>query len=150
MPCWSTLTCWQMLAYRAKTLAFSNMPRWEGVWEPIFRTHLHLANCAPSFLYWAHLSARPSNPRNRKLTFNTLSADSADDRLLLFIFCLFIYLFFFRKKYFDVSWKFFLFFFFFSVNRLWHFMKIVSQGDHFPWNVKAYFLEKTTTKKTNT
>ena len=51
-----------MLAYLANTLAFSNMPRYVGLCLAIFKTHLHLANWAPSFLYWAHLSARPSKP----------------------------------------------------------------------------------------
>ena len=53
-----------MLAYLARTLAFSNMAWKVGVSGPIFNTHLHFANCAPSFLYCAHLSANPSRPEN--------------------------------------------------------------------------------------
>lgn len=57
-------TCWQILAYLARTLAFSAMERGDGQPSPIFSTHLHLAKSQPSFLYWAHRFARPSRPKN--------------------------------------------------------------------------------------
>jgi hypothetical protein len=61
------ITCWQMLAYLARTLAFSSMAWYEGVYCWIFKTHLHLANWAPSFLYCAHRSESPSRPeKNNK------------------------------------------------------------------------------------
>lgn len=51
-----------MLAYRASTLAFSKMARWEGVVSLIFNTQRHLAKSAPSFLYCAQRSDSPSRP----------------------------------------------------------------------------------------
>lgn len=57
-----THTIWQMLAYLARTLAFSAMARADGQPSEILRTHLHLAKSQPSFLYWAQRSDRPSRP----------------------------------------------------------------------------------------
>lgn len=57
-----THTCWQMLAYLARTLAFSAMARADGQPSEILSTHLHLAKSQPSFLYWAQRSERPSRP----------------------------------------------------------------------------------------
>lgn len=57
-----TQTCWQMLAYRARTLAFSMMASSEGVVSLIFSTDRHLAKSAPSFLYCAQRSESPSRP----------------------------------------------------------------------------------------
>lgn len=57
-----TPTCWQILAYRARTLAFSKMASSDGVVLLILRTQRHLAKSAPSFLYCAHLSESPSRP----------------------------------------------------------------------------------------
>lgn len=57
-----TQTCWQMLAYRASTLAFSKMASSDGVVSEIFSTQRHLAKSAPSFLYWAQRSDSPSRP----------------------------------------------------------------------------------------
>ena len=51
-----------MLAYLARTLAFSAMARADGQPSEILRTHLHLAKSQPSFLYWAQRSDRPSRP----------------------------------------------------------------------------------------
>ena len=59
-------TCWQMLAYLARTLAFSAMPRADGQPSEILRTHLHLAKSQPSFLYWAQRSERPSRPTGKQ------------------------------------------------------------------------------------
>ncbi|TNN63456.1 hypothetical protein EYF80_026306 [Liparis tanakae] len=55
-------TCWQMLAYRARTLAFSRMASSDGVVSVIFSTERHLAKSAPSFLYCAQRSESPSRP----------------------------------------------------------------------------------------
>lgn len=57
-----TPTCWQMLAYRARTLAFSKMASSDGVVLLIFSTQRHLAKSAPSFLYCAQRSDSPSRP----------------------------------------------------------------------------------------
>ena len=51
-----------VLTNRASTLAFSIMESWDGLPFPIFKTHLHLAKSAPSFLYSLQRSARPSSP----------------------------------------------------------------------------------------
>lgn len=64
---WST-TCWQMLAYLARTLAFSAMARADGQPSEILRTHLHLAKSQPSFLYWAQRSESPSRPMEKQAT----------------------------------------------------------------------------------
>lgn len=55
-------TCWQMLAYRARTLAFSKIASSDGVVLLIFSTQRHLAKSAPSFLYCAQRSDSPSRP----------------------------------------------------------------------------------------
>lgn len=55
-------TCWQMLAYLARTFAFSAIARGEGQPSAILSTQRHLAKSQPSFLYWAQRSERPSNP----------------------------------------------------------------------------------------
>lgn len=60
-----TPTCWQMLAYRARTLAFSNMASSDGVVLLIFSTLRHLAKSAPSFLYCAQRSDSPSRPAHQ-------------------------------------------------------------------------------------
>ncbi len=57
-----THTCWQMLAYLARTLAFSAIARAEGQLSEILSTQRHLTKSQPSFLYWAQRSDRPSNP----------------------------------------------------------------------------------------
>lgn len=64
----TTLTCWQMLAYRASTLAFSKMASSDGVVSLIFSTQRHLAKSAPSFLYCAHRSDSPSRPALKQRT----------------------------------------------------------------------------------
>lgn len=51
-----------MLAYRARTLAFSMMASSDGVVSLIFNTLRHLAKSAPSFLYCAQRSDSPSRP----------------------------------------------------------------------------------------
>lgn len=51
-----------MLAYRARTLAFSKMASSDGVVLLIFSTQRHLAKSAPSFLYCAQRSDSPSRP----------------------------------------------------------------------------------------
>jgi len=51
-----------MLAYRARTLAFSRMASSDGVVSVIFSTERHLAKSAPSFLYCAQRSESPSRP----------------------------------------------------------------------------------------
>lgn len=60
------LTCWQMLAYLARTLAFSAMPRADGQPSEILSTQRHLAKSAPSFLYCAQRSDKPSRPNGQK------------------------------------------------------------------------------------
>ena len=56
------VTCWQIDAYLASTLAFSIIARYDGLCVLIFRTHRHLAKRAPSRLYCAHRSPRLSRP----------------------------------------------------------------------------------------
>lgn len=58
------ITCWQMLAYLAKTFAVSNRPKWDGVWGLILITQRHLAKWHPSFLYWAQRAFKSSKPKN--------------------------------------------------------------------------------------